>query len=59
MYCMSEWANEIKGLAWTLAGTGLVLITLTGSTRRLGLIISAAGLAINLIAFAFTNKENK
>ena len=32
--------KESSGLAWTLGGTGLVLITLSGSTRDLGVVIS-------------------
>lgn len=34
--------EEIKNLSWTLGGTGLVLITLSGHTRTLGIIISVA-----------------
>lgn len=37
--------EEIKNLAWTLGGTGLVLITLSGKTQTLGIIISVASLA--------------
>lgn len=54
---VKKWLDEITGLAWTLAGTGLVLITLTGSTRRLGIIISVVGLVVNLIAVAFKGDE--
>lgn len=43
-------AKEAHGLAWTLAGTGLVLITLTGSTRSWGIIISLAALVVHLLA---------
>lgn len=41
--------NETHALAWTLAGTGTVLITLSGQTRTYGLWISAAALAIHLV----------
>jgi len=54
---VKKWLDEITGLAWTLAGTGLVLITLTGSTRRLGIIISVVGLVINLVAVALKGDE--
>jgi len=54
---VKKWLDEITGLAWTLAGTGLVLITLTGSTRRLGIIISIVGLVVNLIAVALKGDE--
>ena len=33
-----KFVKEISGLSWTLAGTGLVLITLSGNTRRLGIV---------------------
>jgi hypothetical protein len=54
---VKKWLDEMTGLAWTLAGTGLVLITLTGSTRRLGIIISIVGLVVNLIAVALKGDE--
>jgi hypothetical protein len=57
MSLVKRFLNELSGLAWTLAGTGLVLITLTGSTRRLGIIISAIGLAINVIALLLQGDE--
>jgi hypothetical protein len=54
---VDKWLDEIKGLAWTLAGTGLVLITLTGSTRRLGIIITIVGLAVNLLAVSLKGND--
>jgi hypothetical protein len=42
--------KEAYGLAWTLAGTGLVLITLTGATRDWGIVISLAALAVHVFA---------
>jgi hypothetical protein len=54
---VNKWLDELKGLAWTLAGTGLVLITLTGSTRRLGIIITIVGLTVNLLAVAMKGNE--
>jgi hypothetical protein len=41
--------DEIAALAWTLGGTGLVLITLSGDTLRYGVWISIASLALHLI----------
>jgi hypothetical protein len=49
---MKKLLNDLTSLAWTLAGTGLVLITLTGSTRRIGVLIGVTGLIINLAALA-------
>jgi len=57
MLPVEKWIDEITGLAWTLAGTGLVLITLTGSTRRLGIIISLIGLVVNLLAVAMKGND--
>lgn len=37
---------------WVWAGTALVLITLSGQTRRLGLWISAGAVLITLVLFA-------
>jgi hypothetical protein len=54
---VDKWLDELKGLAWTLAGTGLVLITLTGSTRRLGIIITIVGLAVNLLAVSLKGND--
>lgn len=45
---MKRFAEHFNGLVWTLAGTGLVLITLSGQTRQWGLIISGVALALNL-----------
>lgn len=44
-----KWLQELGALSWTLAGTGLVLITLSGNTRQLGIIISLAGLGLHLV----------
>ena len=40
--------KESSGLAWTLGGTGLVLITLSGSTRDLGIVISVVSLLFHM-----------
>jgi hypothetical protein len=56
---MKRFLGEVSGLVWTLCGTALVLITLSGDTRRIGLYIGATGLIINLIALALTGKEEE
>jgi len=56
---MNRFWAEIAGLVWTLAGTALVLITLSGTTRTMGLWISAVALTLNLIAIAFTKEEEE
>ncbi len=40
--------NEFHALAWTLAGAGTVLITLSGETRTMGIWISLVALVIHL-----------
>jgi len=42
--------EELQGLAWTLAGTALVLITLSGQIRTYGLWISGVALVIHVVA---------
>jgi hypothetical protein len=41
--------REMLYLGWTLAGTGLVLITLSSTTLQQGIYISLAGLALHLL----------
>lgn len=53
---MKKFLSEIHALTWTLAGTGTVLITLSGRTRALGWWISGIALIIHLLGVYF--KEN-
>jgi len=53
---MRKWLDELNGLIWTLAGTGLVLVTLSGSTRKLGWQIAIVALLINLVLISL--KDN-
>jgi hypothetical protein len=41
--------KDIHSLIWTAVGTGLCLITLSGSTRRLGLLITLVGLTLHFV----------
>ena len=41
----------ITDQAWTLAGTGLVLITLSGSTRTAGIWMSVAAVVLHFISY--------
>jgi len=54
---MNKFLNEVSGLIWTLAGTGLVLITLSGSTKTLGIAISAFALVLHIITVVLKNEE--
>lgn len=47
---MKRFFEELQGLAWTLAGTGLVLITLSGQVRTYGLWISGIALGIHVLS---------
>jgi hypothetical protein len=50
--------SETSALAWTLGGTGLVLITLSGATRTIGIWISVISL-LGHFAGVVTNKEDE
>lgn len=50
--------GETSALAWTLGGTALVLITLSGATRTIGIWISVLSLVVHFIGVV-TNKEDE
>ena len=54
---MKKIFGEIKGLVWTLAGTGLVLITLSGKTKTLGWTISIIALITSFV-LSLLNSED-
>jgi hypothetical protein len=56
---MNKWLGEFAGLDTTLAGTAMVLITLSGKTRTIGLWISAIALVLNLAAIALQKEEEE
>lgn len=47
---MKLW-RYITEQAWTLAGTGLVLITLSGSTRTIGLWLSVGAVLLHFASY--------
>jgi|Laugrespbdmm15sn_2_1035079.scaffolds.fasta_scaffold355631_1 hypothetical protein len=53
-----KWLNEIHNLVWTAVGTGLVLITLSGRTRSLGIWITGVGLTIHIIGVVLSQKDD-
>lgn len=55
----AKFIREMAALAWTLGGTGLVLITLSGSTRTLGLYISFASLVVHLAGVLISGGEEE
>ena len=46
--------KEAHNLAWTLAGTALVLITLSGDVKKIGIWISGVTLTIHLLGILLT-----
>jgi|TARA_R110000751_G_scaffold167553_1_gene273449 hypothetical protein len=48
---------ETSALSWTIGGTGLVLITLSGETRQMGIYISVASFVFHMIG-VLLSKEN-
>lgn len=44
--------------AWTLAGTGIVLITLSGQTRTWGLWMSGAAVVLHALSYVFPENDN-
>lgn len=55
---MRKLLGEFNGLVWTLASTGLVLITLSGATRTWGIRISVAALLLNLAGILATARDD-
>lgn len=50
--------NEIHALTWTLGGTGMVLITLSGDTRKYGIWITIASIIIHLFGVLIKKEES-
>jgi hypothetical protein len=44
-----KWLNYLTENIWVWAGTGLVLITLSGSTRTLGIWITALAISFHVV----------
>lgn len=53
------WA-ELTALSWTIAGTVLVLVTLSGPTQQIGLWISIVALVVHLfgVFIKFSEEED-
>lgn len=49
--------NEIHALAWTLGGSGIVLITLSGETRTWGTWITLASLGVHMLGVVLKKDE--
>ena len=44
--------------AWTLAGTGLVLITLSGSTRTIGVWLSVIATLVHFVSYLLPEESD-
>lgn len=53
---MNKIIKGVNGLVWTLAGTALVLITLSGQTRTYGLWISGVALTLNIVGLVLEDE---
>lgn len=54
---MQRFFEELRELSWTLAGTALVLITLSGQVRTYGLWISGIALTVHVGAGLLKGKD--
>ena len=45
---LKKFLQETTMLGWTIGGTGLVLITLSGETREFGIYISIASFIVHM-----------
>lgn len=58
MKYIKKLVSESHSLAWTLAGTAMVLITLSGETKVKGLWISGIALGAHLFGVLVKKDEN-
>ena len=56
---IKKFFKETSALAWTLGGTGLVLITLSGPTKVLGLWISIVSLVVHFLGVLFSQDKEE
>lgn len=57
MKILRKLLNEAHSLAWTIAGTALVLITLSGKVKIYGLWISGTALCIHIFGVIIKKEE--
>lgn len=53
-----KFIKEVHSLVWTIAGTLLVLITLSGRVRSYGLTVSGVSLALHFLGMLIKNKDD-
>ena len=55
---IKKFANETAGLAFTLAGSAIMFVTLSGDTRRIAMIATGIALAVHYVHVLLKNDEN-
>lgn len=50
--------NEIHALAWTLSGSAIVVITLSGKTRTYGLWLTVVAFVIHLLGVIIKKEQS-
>jgi hypothetical protein len=60
MKMLAKLWSELTALSWTIAGTVLVLVTLSGPTQKIGLWISIIALIFHLfgVFIKFTDSDD-
>lgn len=56
---LKKFVNEIHALAWTISGSGIVLITLSGQTRTWGIWITLSSFGVHMLGVMFKKEESK
>lgn len=54
---MKKYVNEVFALSWTLGGTAMVLITLSGDTLKWGLWIAGLSFVFHMLGTALNQEE--
>ena len=54
---MKKFAKETAGLAFTLAGSVVVFVTLSGETQRIAIIATAVALIVHYVNAMLTNDQ--
>jgi len=54
---MKKWRNYLIDNTWTWAGTGLVLITLSGTTFRQALLLTGVAIVIHSVITLGTKED--
>lgn len=54
---LKKFISEAGALSWTLAGTAVVIITLSGKVQAQAFWISVAALAVHIVSVVFTGND--